>query len=555
MSQPGAQARLGTHQHGVRAQGMTERADGRHQLHHRVPAQGGEVPITQTVPAFDHLSSLGPGRSLGRVPTRRLRPSPDAIAAIDFQAVRDRLGVPASYPADAVAEAVQAVAHPPADQPDRTDLALVTIDPVGSMDLDQAMLLEKLDTGYRVQYAIADVAAWVPQSGPLHDETWRRGETLYSPDLATPLHPRELSESAASLLPGQICPAVLWTIELDAAGEPITVVVQRVRVRSQARLDYLGVQADLAAGRLHPSIALLPEIGRLRRAASRRRHAITLDLPDAEVVPTGDGHWTLALRAQNEIEQANAEISLLTGICAAKIMLDGGIGLLRTLPPASRNDVQALRRSAQSLGIAWPADQPPGDLIATLDGAQPNVAAFLDDAVHLLRGAGYTPFSGGRRPDEPGHAGVGADYAHVTAPLRRLADRYATEVCLALAAGVPVPDWAATALPDLPAVMAAAGRRAADLDRACTTAVSVFLLSGREGEEFTATVLQVDMEKNRAVVVLHDPPVRAHCPAAGLSEGSVGTVRLVSVDPNSGSFVVQPVGAAASSEPVTLVAG
>lgn len=488
----------------------------------------------------------------GPVPTRRINPLKfDGAAALDFAAVRVHLGVPAEYPADAVAQARSAAEHPPVPPLDRTDLSLVTIDPIGSMDLDQAMHLERRDDGYRVHYAIADVASFVPLEGPLMAETWRRGETLYSPDLATPLHPRELSEGAASLLPNERRPAVLWTIDLDSDGQPTAVDLVRALVCSVARLDYEGVQADLRNKSLHASIALLPEIGNLRRRAARARHAITLDLPDAEVARAADGHWTLNLRAQNEIEKANAEISLLTGMCAAKIMLDGGVGLLRTLPPASSDQLELLRRSAATLGIDWPADTFAGDVIAGLDGSQPKAAAFLDDAVHLLRGAGYTPFSG-RPPEQPLHAGVGAAYAHVTAPLRRLADRYATEVCLALHTGSPIPDWATVALPP---VMAGSARRASDLDRACTGAVSVLLLTGREGDEFMATVLQVDAAKDRAVVLLHEPPVRAHCAAAGLVEGVVGAVRLISVDSGSASFVVAPVDSTVASGSVTLVAG
>lgn len=275
-----------------------------------------------------------------------------------------------------MAEAVAVAASPPVPPRDRTDLPLVTIDPVGSMDLDQAMYLTSTDTGYRVHYAIADVASFVAPAGPLQRETWARGETLYSPDLATPLHPRELSEGAASLLPGQRRPAVLWTIDLGPDGEPVAVDLQRALVASVARLDYAGVQADADAGRLHPSIAALLEIGRLRAQAARRRHAVTLDLPDAEVVQAPDGHWTLSLRAQSEVERANAEISLLTGICAARIMLEGGIGLLRTLPPASAPDLAALRRSAVSLGISWPVDEPAGDLIAGLDRPAPGWPPF-----------------------------------------------------------------------------------------------------------------------------------------------------------------------------------
>ncbi len=471
------------------------------------------------------------------VPARKIVTPPEAI---DFDSIRAELQVPTRFPPEAVAEAERSAASPPRPALDATGLPMVTLDPVGSQDLDQAVYLERSGGGYRVYYAIADVAAFVPAGGALADESWRRGVTLYSPDRNTPLHPPELSERAASLLPDGPKPAVLWTITLSPDGEPTEVDVQRALVESVARLDYPQCQRDMESGSLHPSIALLPDFGELRARIGRERHAISLDLPDSEVVPSADGHWTIELRAVLPIERHNAEVSLLTGMCAAAMMLTGGVGLLRTLPAPSAGQIAALRTATAALGIPWPRGTHPGDVIADLDGSRPRDAAFLEDAVRLLRGAGYTAFDGDL-PERREHGGVGAPYAHVTAPLRRLADRYATEVCLALHAGVPVPDWVRTALPELPPAMAAADRKASALTKACSGAVSVFLLHGREGEEFEATVLQIEPERNRATVVLHEPPVRANCDPDGLVEGSVVRVRLESADPSTHRFVVAPV--------------
>ncbi|WP_205849718.1 RNB domain-containing ribonuclease [Nakamurella flava] len=473
------------------------------------------------------------------VPARQILAPPPVI---DFDAVRAELQIPAAYPPEAVARARAAGARPLPDLPDATDIPLVTLDPPGSRDLDQAVHLVRRGTGWRVHYAIADVLWFVgtDRDDPLVAETWRRAVTLYAPDGNTPLHPVELSEGAASLLPDVDRPAVLWTIDLDDRGEVTAIDVHRARVRSRAQLDYPTMQAAADAGRLPAPIADLPVVGELRARLARERHAITLDLPDSEIVRGPDGHWTLTLRAQLPIERHNAEISLLTGVCAARIMLDGGIGLLRTLPSPTEAQVTALRKATAALGIPWPDDEPPGDVIGRLDGSKPRDAAFLEDAVRLLRGAAYTPFDGAP-PERTGHGGVGSSYAHVTAPLRRLADRYATEVCLALQAGRPVPEAVRAALPDLPAAMAAGDRTASALDKACAAAVAVFLLHGREGETFPATVLQIDAERDRAVVVLHEPPVRAHCSPTGLTEGSVVTVRLLSADPTTHRFRVEPV--------------
>lgn len=470
-------------------------------------------------------------------------------SGIDFAAVRADQHAPVDFPADVLAEAEQVANRPavpdssenlPGTRVDRTDLPFVTIDPPGSMDLDQAMHLEESGAGYTVRYAIADVAAYVAPGAPIDVEAHRRGQTLYCPDENSPLHPRRLSEGAASLLPDRVRPAVLWTIELDAAGGIVRVGLERAMIRSVARLDYAGVQADADAGRLHPSVAALPEIGELRRRAARARHAIALNLPDAEVSRAADGHWTLELRAVSPLEDANAEISLLTGMCAADIMIAGRVGLLRTLPPPAGRDVAELRRSAAALGIDWPAGAVPGDVVSRVDGATPRGAAFLEDAVRLLRGAGYAAFDGAV-PAQAEHAGVGARYAHVTAPLRRLADRYATEVCLALHLGHRIPPWARTGLSDLPEIMRSSDRRAAELERACTWAVIAFLLSDRIGDVFTGSVVQTDTERNRATVLLLDPPVRAHAPAQGLIEGATVRVRLVGLDADTQAVTVAPV--------------
>ena len=101
---------------------------------------------------------------------------------------------------------------------DRTDLELITIDPPGRVILTRRCTSPGTGSGFVVSYAIADVAAFVVPGGPIDLEAHRRGMTLYAPDRRIPLHPPVLSEGAASLLPDQVRPALLWTLTLDAHG-------------------------------------------------------------------------------------------------------------------------------------------------------------------------------------------------------------------------------------------------------------------------------------------------------------------------------------------------
>jgi exoribonuclease R len=445
----------------------------------------------------------------------------------DFAAIRAEFAVPEEFPPDVLAEAERRTREPALPELDATDLPLVTLDPLGSRDLDQAVHLAARQGGYRVSYAIADVGAFVRLGGALDAEARRRGQTLYSPDRRTPLHPPVLSEGAASLLPEQLRPAVLWTIDLDTDGEPVRVELRRARVRSRAQLDYASVQAQADAGTLPEPLALLPELGRLLEQRAIERGAVELGTPEQEVVAAPDGGWHIALRGDLPVEGWNAQISLLTGRCAAALMLDGGVGLLRTLPPARPEDVEGLRVLAPALGVDWPTEAGPGTVIATLDARRPGHAAFLEEAATLLRGAGYTPFDGAR-PDQSVHSGVAAPYAHVTAPLRRLVDRFGTEICLALCADrEPAPELRA-ALPELPALMSASDRRTRDVERAAVDAVEAWVLRGREGQVFPAVV--VDAENGRGTVALDGPAVRGRCDGAALTPGTRVHVRLEEAD-------------------------
>lgn len=451
-----------------------------------------------------------------------------AGAPLDFAALRGELEVPGEFPADVQAEAATAAASPVLPDDDATDIPFVTVDPAGSRDLDQAVHIGQSDSGgYLVSYAIADVAAFVRPGSALDTEAMRRGETLYFPDQRVPLHPQALSEGAASLLPDQVRPAVLWQITLDAAGNAVHVDVRRARVRSRQQLDYAGLQRATDAGQAPEAVALLPKVGTLRQELGRQRHAINLDLPEQIVEGDAQHSWTLEFRDQLPVEQYNAEISLLTGMCAAELMLQAGFGVLRTVPSPDPIAIAALRRIAPALGIRWPGGAPPGDVLSTLDRKNPKHVAFLDHAVSLLRGSGYTAFDGAP-PEQPLHAGVAAPYAHVTAPLRRLVDRFGSEMCLAAQAKQPPPDWLRERAAQLPDAMAQADRRAHEVDRAVVDMTEAWLLQGRIGQTFQATVL--DADEKAATVAIEEPAVRARCSGKELPIGQELGVRLVEAD-------------------------
>ncbi|WP_323790960.1 RNB domain-containing ribonuclease [Nocardioides sp.] len=442
--------------------------------------------------------------------------------------IQAELDVTPEFSAEVQAAAVRAAASPRLPELDRTDLELVTIDPESAQDLDQAVHVQRdSGGGYVVHYAIADLAAFITPGDPVDVEANRRGETLYGADSKVPLHPPAISEDAGSLLPDQVRPSLLWTIRVDDAGEGTDVHVERALVRSRAKLSYEGAQAMIDDGTASESLLLIKEIGEKRILRDASRGGVSLPLPDQEI-DIADGHWALEYRSLLPIEEWNAQISLLTGFGAATLMVYARVGLLRTLPEPDPRDVQRLHRTARALGVEWPVEMLYPDFIRTLDPHRADHAAVVLASTRLLRGSGYVAFDG-EVPADPQHSALASEYAHVTAPLRRLADRYAGEVCVALCAEEPVPAWVLAALPALPSTMQASSQRARSYERAVVDLVEAGLLAESVGQTFDAVIVAVEESSpEKGTAMLRTLGVEA--PVTGASDLPLGTDVTVRLD-------------------------
>ena len=356
------------------------------------------------------------------MPQRRSHVAPSAAQtelASALAALRESAEAPVDFPEDVIAEAEASTATVP--ELDLRDIPFATLDPEGSRDLDQAFHLARDGSGYTVRYAIADVPGFVAPGGAVDAEARRRGQTLYAADGSIPLHPRVLSEDRASLLADVDRPALVWTFALDSAGVVSTFRLERALIRSRAQLDYATTQMSLDRGEDGPA-ALLPEIGALRMEQERLRGGASLNLPDEEVVRAQDGTYAIERRSPLPVEEWNAQLSLMTGMAAATLMLDAGVGILRTMPEPDDAAFETFRHQTEALGRAWTTGTY-GEYLRNLDRADPMTLPVLEAASSLFRGAGYLVFDG-ETPKDAVQAAIAAPYAHATAPLRRLVDRW-----------------------------------------------------------------------------------------------------------------------------------
>ena len=184
------------------------------------------------------------------------------------------------------------------------------------------------------------------------------------------------------------------------------------------------------------------------------------------------------------------------------------------------------------------------DFIRSLDPANPRHVAMLVSCTSVLRGAGYAAFEGDP-PPQPMHSALASTYTHVTAPLRRLVDRYTGELCVAICAGEPVPQWVLDALPGLPRTMAVSSQRAGRYERAVIDLAEALVLAPRVGDTFEASIVDVDdRDANRGVAMLHALAIEAPVRAEGDGElplGEVVRVQLERADPEQRAILFKRV--------------
>ena len=481
------------------------------------------------------------GTSVFAMPRTRFVPCPaDHDLVEGFRAVRSKMDIPETHTEAAMAEAEAVNERGPTLPPgvpddleiiDHRGIDLVAIDPPGSRDIDQAFSAVRTKHGYLVHYAIADLGSFVAPGGAIDTEARLRGTTFYSPDSRASLHPDALNHGIASLLPGEDRRALMWSIYLDHDGEIHDATLERSTVRNREAISYREATERLTQPNPPQSLILLREIGRLRQELERRRYAVNLRLASQEIV-SDNGSFRLEYDEQLPIEEWNAQISLLTGIAAADLMIKSGTGMLRTLPKPWSKTVAELRRIATGLHVGWDQQVGYAERVRELDPAIPSEAALLSASARGLRGAGYLAFSDGELPDQPEHSAIASTYAHVTAPLRRLCDRFTNEVLLAICGDYAVPEWALEALPEIPSLMGRSKSRDGGLERGLLNYMEAVTMEHRVGEEFDAVVS--GERKDRMTITIAEPAVIASMPGTDLELGQQIRVRVHSVDIKEG---------------------
>lgn len=437
---------------------------------------------------------------IGRV-LRRLEASRPAAFAAELAMVAQAL--PAEFPEAAAREAAawpnEVPAHVPSDRWDLTRLRLVTIDGDDARDYDDAVYAEPDGDGWRLIVAIADVAHYVPNGGPLDAAALERATSVYFPDRVLPMLPEHLSNGLCSLKPAVPRLCVACEMHVGARGKITRSTFRNALMHSVARLTYTEVGAMLAGDLQQPHKHLWPEIERLHavyealRTARSARGALDFDAP--EIKPRlGERGEVVALSAlpRNDAHKLVEECMIAANVAAAGFLRRHKMPCLYRVhgEPESRKLVE-LQKSLGALGIGvkLPETLETRDLqqVAAKIGARPD-AAFLESLI--IRAQQQALY----QPTNIGHFGLAlTEYAHFTSPIRRYPDLIVHRAIKHAIAGGDAGDFMYG-----PERMDGLGRECSQKERRADEAMRSVLqylkcdyLKSHIGEEFDATITGV----------------------------------------------------------------
>ena len=378
-----------------------------------------------------------------RYPTERSRPEgrvthilgyPDD-PEIEPQIIIHKHDLPHRFTSAALKEAQNLPSAPSSHHyKDRVDLRKIptfTIDGENAKDFDDAVSVEKEKDGVKLYVSISDVSHYVNEGGPLDEEAYLRGTSVYFPDRAIPMFPPELSNEICCLHPKVDRLTVTVELRYDGNGERRGVHFYPSVIRSDERLTYTLVRKILVDGNeelrrkfrhLLPSLELMADLCQKLRQRRKERGALDFDLPEPEVILNLQGETEDIIRAdRNLAHQIIEEFMISANEAVAHFMEGKGFPFIyRIHEPPKKDSVDEFRRFISHLGFKMrkDIDRSPKEFQRVLSDVKGRLEERLINEI-LLRSMKWAKYS----VKNLGHFGLASDaYTHFTSPIRRYPD-------------------------------------------------------------------------------------------------------------------------------------
>jgi ribonuclease R len=426
---------------------------------------------------------------------------------VDLKVVMAKFDLPDAFPAEVDEEAERVARRPGAKETaGRTDFrnwTTVTIDPATAKDHDDAVGVERRKGGgWRLAVHIADVAHYVREGGPLDEEAYLRGTSVYFPDRVVPMLPHALSNDVCSLVEGEDRLTQSVVIELDAEGKVEDATFHDGVIRSAASLSYQDAQGivDKDAklrkrfSSLVADIEAMDELARLMRRRRFERGSLDFDLPEPKLILDEEGEMTgIVPHERLDSMRVIEEFMLAANEAVASKLHRSGAGALYRIH--ERPDPEKVREFAElvaSFGYRLPENLEtvrPEDFqrITRQIQGKPEEKLISYLILRTMKLAQY-------HEDNLGHFGLAADmYAHFTSPIRRFPDLVVHRALRALRQGKDSEReaWLEKRLPEMGRHLSEAEQRATEAERELIEWKKVRFMAGKVGETFWGYVTGV----------------------------------------------------------------
>ncbi len=315
---------------------------------------------------------------------------------------------------------------------DLTNINTFTIDGEDTRDIDDAISISKNSNGtYKLGVHIADVGEYVTLNSVIDKEAFKRGTSVYFPNLVLPMLPRELSNGICSLneMVNRLALSVFMDINLK--GEVTNYEICESIIKSKKRFTYTVVQKIIEGDKREcelnapfvNDIKLMQELNLVLIKMREKRGAIDFEIPESKITLNELGDVLTIEKAPRDDSHRLIESFMVaaneTIATHFKNMKAPFVYRVHEQPDSEK--MANFLRLATGYGVkttAYPDNISPLDLQRILKQVEELDCKVMLNSLCLrsLKKAKYSP-------ECLGHFGLASTmYCHFTSPIRRYPD-------------------------------------------------------------------------------------------------------------------------------------
>lgn len=420
----------------------------------------------------------------------------------EIELIIEEYSLPGKFPAPVRSET--AGLSPKTSLRNRVDcrkLLTVTIDGETAKDFDDAVSIERTDTGYILYVHIADVSHYVPWDSKLDMEARQRGTSVYFPGNVIPMLPERLSNDLCSLVPRKDRMTVTVEMHFDKNGVIIDKGFYPSVINSNERMTYTSVKKILGDkdrnerkkyGYLLKDFNMMEELYKLLRKQRIKRGSLDFDLPEPEILLDIQGNPEAILKAERNMAHMMIEDFMIAANEAVGSHLEklGIPSLYRVHEKPDSAKLEELRPIFNSLGLKVKKSGPnlfQSILKKTKGKAEESLLNIL--LLRSLKQAKYLE-------KNIGHFGLASEcYTHFTSPIRRYPDLVVHRILKETVVRNKFPDnkkkILEKLLPEIAVSSSKTERNAVDAERDIISALRVWFMKDKVGNEYKGIVTKL----------------------------------------------------------------